>query len=156
MNSFALAVAALLVSGSVFASSVPVTFKDTDHDFDFAHHDNNLPDFNQYAFGTNHNEHAQPGSNNRESGRDHLANIPFEFNTHFDLTESSAHGGFNPHQGYELAGLRNFHAEGRGLQGLTNARYHINAVPVPAAGWLFMSGLVGMIAVTRRQKQRKI
>ena len=30
--------------------------------------------------------------------------------------------------------------------------YRINAVPIPAAVWLFGSGLIGLISVTRRKK----
>ena len=64
------------------------------------------------------------------------------------------------HQRFENAGLRNFHAEGSGLQGLEVSSTKLlevtpSAVPVPAAMWLFMSGLIGMIGVMRRKRPRK-
>ena len=93
---------------------------------------------------------------------DHPGNPPVDKFTDFDF----AHGPkshpvkadhIDWHQRFEMAGLRNFHAEGRGLQGLETSSTNLfevtpSAVPVPAAAWLFMSGLIGMIGVTRRKK----
>lgn len=62
---------------------------------------------------------------------------------------------FNPHQGFELAGMRNFHAEAKGFKGLEQASVKISAVPVPAAAWLFLSGLAGMIGLARHSRQLK-
>ncbi|MCW8911381.1 MAG: hypothetical protein OQK76_12275 [Gammaproteobacteria bacterium] len=132
INLFVLAFASILLSSPVSASRVPV---------DFDHKDN-------------HALFDYPGKNlSFERPGKHSDNAPFkfEFNEH-SKHEGERPTGFNPHQGYELAGLRNFHAEGHGWHGLALATAQISAVPVPAAIWLFTSGLVGIIAVTRRKK----
>lgn len=77
------------------------------------------------------------------------------FNKDTDKPVFNFTGRFNPHQGHELAGMRNFHAEGKGQHGLILASAQISAVPVPAAVWLFLSGLAGMIGVSCRRKQHK-
>ncbi|MDH5573511.1 MAG: VPLPA-CTERM sorting domain-containing protein [Gammaproteobacteria bacterium] len=61
---------------------------------------------------------------------------------------------FDPHQGFKLDEHRNFHAYNRGLQGLSVASAHVSSVPVPAALWLFISGLSGMMIVSTRRKAK--
>jgi len=41
-----------------------------------------------------------------------------------------------------------------GVNYAVNIQGHVNAVPVPAAAWLFGSGLVGLVGVARRKKAR--
>ena len=96
---------------------------------------------------------------------DHPGNPPVDKFPHFESghgpqSHSNRPADFDWHQRFEMVGERNFHAEGRGLQGLESSCTNLtitppSAVPVPAAVWLFMSGLVGMIGVTRRKKPRK-
>ena len=93
---------------------------------------------------------------------DHPGNPPVDKYPHFDAghwPESRPDKLFNIdwHQRFEMTGERNFHAEGSGLQGLVMSSTNLfevtpSAVPVPAAAWLFMSGLIGMIGITRRKK----
>lgn len=54
-----------------------------------------------------------------------------------------------------LAGLWNYkkgvNVGGSGVREI-NGRIHISAVPIPAAFWLFGSGLLGLIGISRRKK----
>lgn len=43
-------------------------------------------------------------------------------------------------------------ASGDGSWGIDNIEYGSSAVPVPAAAWLFGSGLIGLVGVARRRK----
>ena len=96
---------------------------------------------------------------------DHPGNPPVDKYPHFDTdhwpeSHPAKFDHFDWQQRFDLVGLRNEHAEGRGLQGLTMSSSILfeaapSAVPVPAAVWLFMSGLVGMIGVTRHKKPCK-
>ena len=67
---------------------------------------------------------------------------------------------FNSHQVFQIDEHRNFHAYNKGYRGLeiatvySHSQKHVSSVPVPAAVWLFVSGLVGMVSITRRKKPR--
>ena len=66
-------------------------------------------------------------------------------------------GAFNNHLGGELAGTAQ---QGAGIatnilgeSGFDASTYVMSLVPVPAAVWLFGSGLLGLVGVARRKKQ---
>ena len=74
-------------------------------------------------------------------------------------TDLSDH--FSSLQNFKIDDHRNFHAYNKGYKGLAIAtlsspsQIHVSSVPVPAAVWLFISGLVGMISFTSRKKSKK-
>ena len=57
---------------------------------------------------------------------------------------------FDSYKSFELSAQQNYVA--RDLNTLETSSSNITAVPVPGAVWLFMSGLMGMISITRRKK----
>ncbi|MCW9025356.1 MAG: VPLPA-CTERM sorting domain-containing protein [Gammaproteobacteria bacterium] len=62
---------------------------------------------------------------------------------------------FNPVTPLKIEELRNFHAYGKGYKGFDKPSIKVSPVPVPAAVWLFMSGLIGMVGIARRKKSFK-
>jgi hypothetical protein len=63
-------------------------------------------------------------------------------------TETSAGTGTVPAAGFALAGTSNqFGTSGAPAFGL-----HVSAVPLPPAGWLFGSGILGVGALARRRR----
>jgi hypothetical protein len=59
----------------------------------------------------------------------------------------------------DTAGFNSFEfreIDGKGAQGIfifaDDVTFGVSAVPVPAAAWLFGSGLIGLIGIARRKK----
>lgn len=145
MNQFAISLALLFVSGPLFASSISLNDADYHsgyehaghHDFDF-YESGNGPEKNY----SDHDKRFEWDHDKREHGSDlYEASDPGKY--------PWKRGDFDHEQEY-------FHA---GNMGHFDARYcEINqppAVPLPAAGWLFISGLIGIIAVSRQKRPHK-
>ncbi|MDH5766402.1 MAG: VPLPA-CTERM sorting domain-containing protein [Gammaproteobacteria bacterium] len=133
MNRFVLALASILLTTGVSAATVPVALDRTDDIPAFIH----AGDKPAFEFKTIDNKFKP------------------EFSIDDLLNHHRDEHGFNPHDGFDIDAHRDYHAALKGTKGIEVARIQVSAVPLPAAVWLFVSGLAGMMGFIRRKKRIK-